>query len=771
MITPNTSLQICRFLCADMRFGRLSILNDQGWAFGSGLAEPKALSLLTTYGLRAARMHIFPQFSVEDLVIQDPEKFQSRPVVSFSSACFLCSAFSPFPSLDVEYRTWVPDSQVLVGQITCSNNGGHMLTVDVNWRVHLQPIQGGSPMKHIQAGLNNTMVGECADLHPVFYLTGGPAPSMTDFPGLGNKILLMPGARRQVTWALASLTSVEDSTQQARQFSSRSLELEQIKIEMADKSVKVYCESSQAAIAENLQRSQDRAFQLLMPALRKLTHNTYVSSRSPDSGNYSSENILEIQPEWTGQTLPEVYLLSLILLPGRPEALKGILQNFLKIQQQDGRIDLRASVNHNLTGHSSLPLMATLVSDLHQYLNDITWLAEIFPQLLAFLRTWVQLDDDGGLEISPLTHPLQLGFDDATAEANTGLVDLWIRLLDPHNIFLVSLLYREVSELLHIARLIHQENEIDWLVAIREKLKVEAAALMQDAAGNPLPAAPGHPRTVLTSFTCGGLPRLKHNLAHPGKIYLRLDQVEKLSPDLNCSISGFTTGKFIEKNLKASDFHPVGLSYLYISAEEFEFIESINITKLPEGAQGEIGLIELDCSYILDQLVCFAGILTGQQVNKLTTRVRLNPHLTADGISIFPAAETEQSLSLPSYLAAMIIDGLLKYGRYEPAGLLFKLHFLKDQAQVKPAVAILPQCPTMRIENLVPHRLFLKLHGLMKLSNQEIVIAHHSGKQPPVTVQYNQLELLIRHNLTEVHLQSGEVIYLNQPGINKILLE
>jgi hypothetical protein len=59
----------------------------------------------------------------------------------------------------------------------------------------------------------------------------------------------------------------------------------------------------------------------------------------------------------------------------------------------------------------------------------------------------------------------------------------------------------------------------------------------------------------------------------------------------------------------------------------------------------------------------------------------------------------------------------------------------------------------------------------MKLSNRELVIRHYDGKQPPVTVQYNQLELLLKHHLTEIHLQSGEVLYLNQPGTSRITLE
>jgi len=755
----------------DTRFGRPAILDDHCWAFGTDLGDPKALSLLTTYGLRASRMYIFPQFSMEDLLVQDPAKFYSPPIVSFSSACLVNITFSPFPSLDVEYRAWVPDSHVLVGQVNCVNSGQNMLTVEVDWRVHLQPLQGGSPMKHAQAGMNSILQGECANLHPVFYLTGGALPSLTDFPGLGNKILLMPGTNHQGTWAVASLATAEASTQQARQFSSSMLELEQLKIEMADKSLKVQCSSAQAALNETLQRSQDRAFQLLMPALQKHSHNTYVADRSPDLGNHASENILEVQPEWSGQTLPEIYLLSQNLLPGRPEVVKGLLLNFLSIQQQDGRIDLRASANHSFTGHSSLPILATLVSDLQQYLHDKSWLTGIYPQLLAFIKNWLRLDGTGNLLLSALTHPLQLGFEDISPDTNPALVELWVRLSQPQNILLVSFLFREVSELLHIAHLINIYDDLEWLETVRERLKDEAASLIKDTTGKIQPSAYKPAGLILTSFRNDGLPRLKHNLPHPGRIYLRLDHHGILPAELCCSISGFTAGTYFEKIIKACDFQPVGSSYCYVSPEEFAFIESISIRKMPEGAYGEIGLVDLAGGCILDQMACYAGMLTPKDANKIASRARVKSFLAEGGISVFPASETAPNLMLPAYLAAMIVDGLVRYGKFELAEQLFRHHFLRTLDKVTPDLSGLSRCATMRIHDLVPTRLFLKLHGLMKLSNREIIIAHYDRNQSPVTVQYNKLELLIRHNLTEVRMQSGEVVYLNQPGTNRILLE
>lgn len=771
---PADLFQFCRFLCADLRFGRQSVLNDQCWAIGPGIGEPGAVSLVSTYGLRAVRMHIFPQFSLEDLVLQDPQSFYSRPLVTFSSACFANLKFSPFPSIDVDYRVWVPDSQVLVGQVTCTNTSQLTLTVGINWRVHLQPLHNGNPMKHAQAGLNTILEGECGGLFPVFYLTGGALPSITDLPGLGHQLFLLPGNRSQLTWALASLDSIEASTLQARQYSSSSLEYEQLKIEMADKRVKVDCSSTQEGIAGSIQLSQDRAYQLLMPAIQKHPHITYVSNRSPDTGNYTSENILEVQPEWTGQTLPEVYLLSQTLLPGRPDVVKGFIQNFLKIQQSDGRIDLRSSLNHQLTGHSSLPLLTVLVSELHQYLNDVKWLMNMFPQLLGFFKSWASMDESGNLAVNILTHPLQLSFSELQPENDDDLVALWLSLVNPRNVFLLSLLYRESTELLHIAKLVNRTEGLEWLEKINGLLKAAVTEMLKTGAGEKSASSQSNPHMeddhVLCRFKSDGLPKLKHNLVNTGKLYLRIDYPGRLPGDLHCYISGFKSDRYIEKTLNAKDFQDIGHSHLCVLPEELDFIESISVHKLPEDANGEIGLAGQQRPGILDLAALYAGIPTGGEVNRLLAGVKVKNHFSNRDITVFKTLQPGPSLTLPSFIAVMLIEGLVRYGKFETANQLFKQHFQPQKDQT-----ITPghysSCQALKIEQLMPVRLFLKLHGLLKLSDREVILAHFKTKQAPVTVQYNQLELKMRHDLTEVHLQTGEVIYLNQPGINRFLLE
>ncbi len=720
-------------------------------------------------------MHVFPEFSIEDLVIRDPARFHTQPVVNFASACFVTTCFSPFPLLDVEFRVWVPDSQVLVGQVTCVNNSDLTRTFGVDWRIQLQPIKGGSPMKQSQNGLNTTLQGECTGLFPEFYLTGGAYPSISDLPGLGNKILLLPGARRQVTWALASLSSAESSKQLARQYSSSVLDVEQIKIEMADERSKVHIETSNPVLADVLERTQDRAYQLVMSPLRKHAYPTYISDRSPDTGNYHSEEILEIHPEWAGQTLTEVYLLAQILLPGRPEIVKGMLQNFLNCQQPDGRVDLRASPNHNITGHSSLPMLVTLVSDLHQYLDDPGWLAYIYPKLLAFLKTWLKWTDTGVLEISELTHPLQLGFSVEDHKDNLMLAGLWIKLKSSRNLFLPSLLYRETSELLQISRWIKRDEDREWLEKTREHLKLLISGLWSEKNGTystpDLSSGQEYPGVALASINSSGLPRLKNNIPSPGKLFIRIDHQDKLPANFCCQLSGFTSGIYQEVVIKAQDFQRVEACHVFVTQQAFTFIESMQIMNLPPDASGEIGMADLARRDVLNLLPIYAGIPSSAQANKLLSNIKIKDHLGCKGLTLDAHPGEADALTLPSYFASILVEGLVKFEKYNPANQVFKQHFLQQLMSANSDSATTMVCSPRKVEEMVPLRLFLKLHGLMKLTNNEVVISHFDGKQEQVNVKYNKLELMLRHNITEIHMQSGDVIYLNQPGLNKIVLE
>jgi len=106
---PHSSLtrSFCQILSADVRFSLPDVMNDQVWELSTAGNQPRALSLLTTYGFRASRMHVFPAFTLEEQVVTDPTEYEKYPEIIYSSTNFTLVKFSPFQFIDVYYRLWV----------------------------------------------------------------------------------------------------------------------------------------------------------------------------------------------------------------------------------------------------------------------------------------------------------------------------------------------------------------------------------------------------------------------------------------------------------------------------------------------------------------------------------------------------------------------------------------------------------------------------------------------------------------------------------------
>ncbi len=778
MVNPAKFAALSQLLCCDLRFTPPDLANDQIWRLEPGQIQPTALSLATTYGLRAKRMHLFPEFSMEGKVLRDPGQFARFPEVEFASTNFISVHFSPFPSIDVTYRIWVPTSQVLVGEISIQNSSSSTLTLDVDWLLQLQPMRSGNPMKPVQMGLSTVLLGECEDLFPVFYLTGAVHPSRTAFPGLGSKLLLLPNTNKQMTWALASQTSIDSSFQKARQYSSRLLDVEQVKIEMADHRDNVVISTAQPFQNFWLEKSQRLTSQLIMPATRKMVHPTYVSTRGIENGYIIHPELLESQTEWAGQTLPEIWQLAQNLLPGQPHVILGLLQNMLDQQQPDGKIDYRVSPNGKPTGLSSLPILAQLTADLLPFLEKKETLSEFFPQLVAFLKSWVRFTDRDGLDLSPLLHPLQTSLEPTTTEQIEELVDFWIEQKNTSEIFLQCLLYREVNDLQQLSRQMEITDEDDWLEKVRQSLAVSLLKtydqLMKTLAGESSSKDDAPTGGDLRQrIKRNGTRRPKITFSTPQKIFLRLTCDTGLPKEFHCLLSGWSAvGKPIELQVTAASLIAMGNQRFFVSPESFSRLDTVDIHGLPVKVQAEFGQAERGWRGIIPLMLLNTGLLTDQQATALLRKFQLREHLSPAGMTLFAHPSGHSGLRLSPFLSGFIIEGLIRYQKIALAREVYEKQFFAAHYKLPSERRQLKWELPSSMEDLAPLRLFLAIRGLQRISQQEIILTHQiNRKQDAVTVQYNQITLRMNPAITEVLMESGEVIYLNQPGSQRILLE
>jgi len=141
-------------------------------------------------------------------------------------------------------------------------------------------------------------------------------------------------------------------------------------------------------------------------------------------------------------------------------------------------------------------------------------------------------------------------------------------------------------------------------------------------------------------------------------------------------------------------------------------------------------------------------------------------------VSLLPTQPGEPVLLAPAYLLGLIVEGLLRYEKIHLADQVFKQHFI-NKYFIKDDIPIAAlNAANLILDDLVPVRLFLKLNGVSRITDREVILSHFiKRKQDAVTVQYNKLELRLKPYLTEIHTQSGDVIYLNRAGPNRVILD
>ena len=103
---------LCLNLAADSRLSIPDYINDHSWELLPGGGEPPALSLHTTYGLRAKSMRIFLRFSENSKSITDPATFALPPTIRRFHPNFITVDYSPLPTIDVTAEYWVPQSNI-----------------------------------------------------------------------------------------------------------------------------------------------------------------------------------------------------------------------------------------------------------------------------------------------------------------------------------------------------------------------------------------------------------------------------------------------------------------------------------------------------------------------------------------------------------------------------------------------------------------------------------------------------------------------------------
>jgi hypothetical protein len=449
-------------LAADSRLSTPDYLNDHIWELEPGGGEPVALSLRTTYGLRARAMRLFLRFTENGQALIDPSAFSVKPRVKRFYPNFLSLEFSPFENLEATTEYWVPESHALAGRMTLVNRSTATRHVRLEVCAALAHLDGQNMMP-IQQQMVNVLAGGTGGLFPVIFMTGGPKPGPGPHPSLALDLELGPGASRQFTFAQAAEETLPAAFELARRTAARPWEAERARIELLHASSTYEIHTGDVDWDAALAFTQTAAFSLLLRGNDKLPHTTFIAARQPDHGFSRKGDGTDYPPAWSGQTPFEaLYLAS--LLPGAPQVGRDFLLNFLATQAENGEIDNKPGLGGQRGKLLAAPVLASLAWSLHLADPNEAFLTRVFPKLQKFFWSWFSPEHDLQRDgIPEWTHLLQTGFED------NPLFDVWhpwsqgVNISTVHSPALCAMLYREARCLMRMAKTLEATDDLSLL--------------------------------------------------------------------------------------------------------------------------------------------------------------------------------------------------------------------------------------------------------------------------------------------------------------------
>ncbi|MBU2610834.1 MAG: hypothetical protein KJ606_07810, partial [Chloroflexi bacterium] len=755
-------------LAADFRLCSPDYLNDQIWELQPGDGDPPALSLRTTYGLRARSMRIFPRFTANGKTVTAPASFAAPPRLRRFHPNFLALSFSPFVGAEVMVEYWIPSSQTIAGRLTFTNHANQAAEMGLELCALLVPIEGQS-LAQAQMQSVNVLAGHTSDLAPVIFLTGGARHGPGPYPSLTLDLHLDPGASRQLTWAQAALGDPQASFELARRTSARIWDGERAKIELVNAAQTVEVRTGDPDWDAAFALSQKTAFSLFFPGNESLPNPSFVLARQPDHGYSRRADGSDYSHLWSGQSPLEAYYLA-SLLPGAADLAGGLLRNFLFTQDKDGFIDCRPGLAGQRGRWLSPPLLASLAWRVYQATENEAFLADVFPHLSAFFQAWFapahDRDQDGFPEWD---HPLQTGFEDNPAYAVWHDWAQGVDIATLESPALAASLYAECRSLIQMAEKLGRAEDLEQLRFRAEALRIKTEECWNTEAGR------YHYRDrdthlspvgeTLAQQRGSGRIQLKHSYRAPVRLLIRVRTSDKAFRRLAVTIQGQTPQGEHAECLEGQDIQWNLENTTLTSREVYSRLDGLEITGLKPRDKVTIATVDHTREDQTLFLPLWAGIPEEQQAWSLINRglLDIERFYRPFGLSACASVPCPQAeavcLSVQMPWQQLIGEGLLAYGHPNLAAQLIArlmnaiILNLKQQRAFYSAYHAETGAgigERNALAGLAPLGLFLQTLGVQFLPGSRVRL---SGKNPfpwPVTVKYKGLSVTRHSDQSEV---------------------
>lgn len=779
-------------LAADVRVSQTDYINDHIWELMIGGGEPSALSVDTTFGLRARSMRIFPIFEINNTTIINPDDFEESIKIDRNYSNFIALSFCPITELDVRIEYWVPDSHQITGKLKLTNKSSTALNASIGWAALLTPSDGGERMSPVEFGAVTVLAGETEDLSPILFMTGGPEGGSGPYPCLSKEFLVEPGASHELTWVLASLHEIQDSFDQARLTASKNWDGILATLDM------IYSGTLNITTGDDdwnsvIKMSQKVAFSSFMSNTDLLPNPSYVFTRLPDQGYSKRGDGSDYDHLWNGQTPLETYFLLDFLLPSHAELAKGLLNNFIESQTNGGFIDWKPGLNGHRSQLLATPILATIALKIYRSCNDLKYLESIFSKLMDFFSSWFDENHDRDQDKIPeWDNILQTGFEDNSIftywqDSSSGISISKVESPD-----LCAFLYRECKSLIEIAKIVSSLESLGFLE--------ETAARLQEAANhswNEITSSyqyrdrDTHTRTkkqLIGNQTGPGELIVNNEFDEPLRLNVIIHAKVEIPYDLHLFIHGTTqSGAHRVERLSADRFQ-WHLRRGYATSDlAYKSIEHIHVQGIDQEDLLEINSLDLEDQNQSTLLPLWAGIPGRKRAKSLIKKTLTDPnrYWLEYGVRACahpPNSENELNLcaSVNILWNALIAEGLLNYGYRSLAADLI-------QRNMRAIISSLKKERAFRrlfladdgtgigekniISALAPIGIFLMTLGVQISSQRRILLQAFNPFPWTVTLNYRGLTIIRQKKTTMIIFPDGKNLTLRNGKSQIVTIE
>jgi hypothetical protein len=778
-------------LAADARLGPTSYYDDQIWELTLAGGEPPALALQTTFGLRVRSLRLFPRFIESDLIRSDPVSFAQAPAIKYFSPNYFQLTFTPFTDIDVTAEIWVPTSQTLAGRYLVANNSSTLRKIRLEMVGLMVPQGEGQRMLPAEISGVSALTGASGGLVPVLFMTGGVEPGTGPYPSLSTSLVLEPDKTCQSVWAHAALNTVEASLQAARETALRNWDAELARIEMLNSGmIEVYSGNSDWDAAFSL--SQKVAYGLLVSPTEHLPNHSFVLARQPGHGFSARGDGLDYSYQWSGQTPMDTWYLSDLLLPAAPKLVAGLLKNFFVSAEKNGFIDWKPGPAGQRSHLIATPLLAALAERVYDYTGDTSFLEDVFPQLLAYLRVWFTPEHDRDRDgIPEWTHTLHSGYDEHP------LFSLWhtwgqgADISTAETPSLCSFLYNEINLLKRMAELLNIDEPVPSLQMISDNLRAAVEASWdKKIASYKSWDRDSHftsPGERIGERTGEGRIEVERSFDYAVRLLIKITTESGAPVQPLVFIHGIgSNGQHYVERLAPERFHWYLGQGIATGLRLYSSLEFITIEGLTGEDQVSVSSVEYHYQEHTLLLPLWARIPARRQAKPLIKDTITNSkrYWRAHGLPACPDGhpDDEAGLCQRVYLPwnALIARGLLSYGyRTEAAELVSRLMdtiipTLKQEGAFRKyyhAETGQGMGESNTVDGLAPLGLFLETLGIRIYSPQKVGLEDFNPFPRPITVKYRGLTVLRQKEKTTVIFPDGQTHSVSSPNPCIVSLE